>query len=121
MITHDLSVVDYLCQRVAVMYLGKVVELADTQAVYSEPQHPYTEALLSAIPKPDPRERSRRARIKSSGEIPDPSNPPSGCSFHTRCAYAKDVCKVEVPPLREVKPGHFASCHFSEELRLAGA
>jgi peptide/nickel transport system ATP-binding protein len=121
MITHDLSVVDYLCHRVTVMYLGRIVELADTQEVYNDPQHPYTEALLSAIPKPDPRARNRRARIKSSGELPDPSNPPAGCYFHTRCAYAKDVCKVQDPPLRQVKPGHWAACHFSEELTLAGA
>ena len=121
LITHDLSVVDYLCQRVAVMYLGRIVELADTQSVYENPQHPYTEALLSAIPKPDPRERNKRLRIKSSGELPDPSNPPAGCHFHTRCAYAKDICKIEVPPLRQTKPGRLAACHFAEELDLAGA
>lgn len=120
MITHDLSVVDYLCQRVAVMYLGRIVELADTQDVYRDPQHPYTEALLSAIPKPDPRERNHRQRIKSSGELPDPSKPPAGCHFHTRCAYAKDICKTTPPPLRQIKPGRLAACHFSEELELDG-
>lgn len=120
MITHDLSVVDYLCNRVAVMYLGKIVELADTQDVYGDPQHPYTEALLSAIPPPDPRTRNRRLRIKSVGELPDPSNPPSGCSFHSRCAYAEDICKSEGPPLRQVKSGHWAACHFSEGLDLVG-
>ena len=120
MITHDLSVVDYLCHRVAVMYLGKIVELADTQDVYGDPQHPYTEALLSAIPTPDPRARNRRLRIKSVGELPDPSNPPSGCYFHTRCAYAQDVCKSDEPPLRRIKSGHWAACHFSEGLDLVG-
>jgi peptide/nickel transport system ATP-binding protein len=121
LITHDLSVVDYLCDRVAVMYLGRIVELADTQEVYGAPQHPYTETLLSAIPKPDPRQRHARARIKSAGELPDPSDPPSGCPFHTRCAYAQDRCAVEPPPLREVSPGHWSACHFSEALTLAAA
>jgi peptide/nickel transport system ATP-binding protein len=121
LITHDLSVVDYLCDRVAVMYLGRVVELADTQQLYERPKHPYTEALLSAIPKPDPRARDRRERIKSSGELPDPSNPPTGCYFHTRCAYAKDVCAKESPPLRDVGDGRLAACHFAEQLELKGA
>jgi peptide/nickel transport system ATP-binding protein len=121
MITHDLSVVDYICDRVAVMYLGRIVELADTQSVYDDPQHPYTEALLSAIPKPDPRQRLTRERITFSGELPDPSNPPPGCPFHTRCAYARDVCATDKPPLRPVKDGHLAACHFSEELQLAPA
>jgi len=118
MITHDLSVVDYLCQRVAVMYLGRVVELADTQAVYGNPQHPYTEALLSAIPKPDPRLRGSRLRIPARGEMPDAGNAPAGCPFHTRCSYVKDICKVEVPPLRETAPGQWAACHRAEELTL---
>ncbi len=120
LITHDLSVVDYLCNRVAVMYLGRIVELAPTQSAYEDPQHPYTEALLSAIPIPDPRERSRRQRIKSSGELPDPSKQIAGCPFHTRCAYARDVCATEAPLLRPVKSGHWAACHFSEELSLEG-
>jgi len=118
MITHDLSVVDYLCQRVAVMYLGRVVELADTQQVYNNPQHPYTEALLSAIPKPDPRLRNSRPRITARGEMPDASNAPSGCPFHTRCAYVKEVCQTEVPPLRETARGQWAACHRAEELAL---
>jgi len=118
-ITHDLSVVDYLCQRVAVMYLGRIVELGETQSVYESPQHPYTESLLSAIPKPDPRAR-KRLRIRSTGELPDPSKPPSGCHFHTRCAYAKEICMVQTPLLRQTRPGHLAACHFSEELELAG-
>lgn len=118
MITHDLSVVDYLCQRVAVMYLGRVVELAETQEMYNNPHHPYTEALLSAIPKPDPRLRNSRPRITTSGEMPDAGNAPPGCSFHTRCAYATDVCKVDLPPLRETSPGHWTACHRAEELTL---
>jgi peptide/nickel transport system ATP-binding protein len=103
------------------MYLGRIVELADTQSVYDDPQHPYTEALLSAIPKPDPRQRLTRERITFHGELPDPSNPPPGCPFHTRCAYARDVCATDKPPLRPVKDGHLAACHFSEELQLAPA
>jgi peptide/nickel transport system ATP-binding protein len=120
-IAHDLSVVEYLCDRVAVMYVGKLVELADTVELYAQPKHPYTEALLSAVPKPDPRLRGRGRRIILSGEVADPSNPPSGCPFHTRCRYATERCAVEVPPLRDVGGGHLAACHYAEELTLRGA
>ena len=119
-ISHDLSVIEHICDRVAVMYVGKIIELAPTDDLFAHPQHPYTEVLLSAVPVPDPRLRNRRKRIKPQGEVADPINPPSGCYFHPRCRYAQDRCKVEEPPLREITPGHFAACHFSEELRLLG-
>jgi len=119
-VAHDLSVVEYLCNRVAVMYVGKLVELAATQELYQDPQHPYTEALLSAVPKPDPGLRNKGRRIVLQGDVPDPANPPSGCYFHTRCPYAQELCRVETPPLREIKPGHYAACHFSETLSLRG-
>lgn len=119
-ISHDLSVVEHLCDRVAVMYVGKVVEVADTGEIFDNPKHPYTEALLSAVPNPDPRLRDRRQRIVLEGDVPDPANPPSGCLFHTRCPYAEERCKDEEPILREVRPGHHASCHFAEDLDLRG-
>jgi peptide/nickel transport system ATP-binding protein len=119
-ISHDLSVIEYLCERVAVMYVGRLVELAETEALYLTPRHPYTEALLSAVPKADPKVGKQQRRIMLQGDIADPSNPPSGCYFHPRCPYARDRCKVETPALREVAPGHFAACHFSEELPLRG-
>lgn len=117
-ISHDLSVVEYIADRVAVMYVGKLVELADTGSLFGSPKHPYTEALLSAVPKPDPRRRSERIVLE--GDVADPAHPPSGCYFHPRCRYAKDKCKVESPVLREVEPGHSAACHFAEELTLRG-
>lgn len=117
-ISHDLSVVEHISQRVAVMYVGRLVELAVTEALYYTPKHPYTEALMNAVPKPDPRNRSRP--IKLPGEVASPANPPSGCYFHPRCRYVKDICKTELPPLREVEPEHFAACHFAEELKLRG-
>ena len=120
-IAHDLSVVEYLCDRVAVMYVGKLVEVASTAELYARPKHPYTEALLSAVPKPDPRLRSRGRRIILQGEVADPANPPPGCAFHTRCRYATDRCRLQVPPLREVGDGHLAACHYAEELNLRGA
>ena len=119
-ISHDLSVVEHICDRVAVMYVGKVVEVAETGEIFDEPKHPYTEALLSAVPKPDPRLRDRGRRIVLGGDVPDPANPPSGCYFHTRCPYAEDRCKDEEPALREVSQGRYAACHFSEDLDLRG-
>ncbi|MBV8716231.1 MAG: ATP-binding cassette domain-containing protein [Chloroflexi bacterium] len=118
-ISHDLSVVEYIADRVAVMYVGKVVELAGTEALYHRPMHPYTEALMSAVPNPDPTQRSKRVVL--SGEIPDPANPPSGCHFHPRCPYAQARCKTDPPELREVAPGRLAACHFAEQLSLRGA
>lgn len=117
-ISHDLSVVYQISDRVAVMYVGKMVELAKTETLFKHPLHPYTEALLSALPVPNP--RRHRERIVLSGEVANPANPPSGCFFHPRCAYAKDICKHEAPPMREVEPQHFVSCHFAETLSLRG-
>lgn len=117
-ISHDLGVVEYIADRVAVMYVGKLVELASTQELYSDPKHPYTEALLTAVPRPDPRERSQRIILE--GDVPDPSNPPSGCYFHPRCRYAKDRCSQEEPALRDIGQGHIVACHYAEELSLRG-
>ncbi|MGH2558821.1 MAG: ABC transporter ATP-binding protein [Thermomicrobiales bacterium] len=119
-IAHDLSVVEYISDRVAVMYVGKIVELAPTEELYVNPKHPYTEALLSAVPKPDPRLRDKGRRIMLEGDVPDPANPPSGCHFHPRCPYAQAVCKQAEPPLRDVGGGHLAACHFAETLTLRG-
>lgn len=120
-VSHDLSVVRYICNRVIVMYVGKVVEIAQVDRLFQSPQHPYTEALLSAVPIDNPRQRHTKERIRLDGEVADPSNPPSGCYFHPRCRYAQDRCKTETPLLREVQPGQFAACHFAEELTLQGA
>jgi peptide/nickel transport system ATP-binding protein len=120
-IAHDLSVVEYLCDRVAVMYVGKLVEMASTADLYARPRHPYTEALLSAVPKPDPRLRSRDRRIILQGDVADPANPPPGCAFHPRCRYATDRCRTEVPVLRALGGGRSAACHYAEQLELRGA
>jgi oligopeptide/dipeptide ABC transporter ATP-binding protein len=117
-IAHDLSVVEHISDRIAVMYVGKIVEMAETTELLHHPLHPYTEALLSAIPPADPDIPVNRIQLQ--GEVPSPANPPSGCIFHPRCRYAKDICKQEVPPLVESEPGHFASCHFAKELHLRG-
>ena len=117
-VAHDLSVVEHISDRVAVMYVGKLVELAATEELFANPRHPYTEALLSAVPKPDPRIRTEP--IVLPGEVADPANPPSGCYFHPRCRYAKEICAVERPALREVGHEHWAACHFADELQLMG-
>jgi len=110
-VAHDLSVVRQISQRVAVMYLGHIVELASRDVLYSRPQHPYTHALLSAIPLPDPDRQKQREQITLHGDLPSPMNPPAGCVFHTRCFRAEERCKVEIPPLVEVAPGHMLACH----------
>jgi oligopeptide/dipeptide ABC transporter ATP-binding protein len=117
-IAHDLSVVEHISDRIAVMYVGKIVEMADTAEILNQPKHPYTEALLSAIPPADPDMPTNRIQLQ--GEVPSPANPPSGCIFHPRCRYAEAVCSQKEPALVEVEPGHFASCHFAKELHLKG-
>lgn len=117
-ISHDLSVVEHISQRVAIMYIGKVAELAPTKRLYATPKHPYTEALLSAVPKPDP--HNKMQRIILSGEVPNPANPPAGCYFHPRCKYAEEMCKTTVPDLVEVEEEHYSACHFAKTLELNG-
>lgn len=121
-VAHNLAVVEYVSGRVAVMYLGKIIELADTDELFAGPRHPYTEALLAAVPMPDPRYRTEG--VAPAGDVPDPANPPPGCSFHPRCPYAEQVCSEHEPPLVNLahpgQPPHLAACHFSESLRLAG-
>ncbi len=117
-ISHDLSVVEYVADRVAVMYVGQLVEVAKTNALFANPKHPYTEALLSAVPKPDPTLRSKRIVLE--GDIADPANPPSGCYFHPRCRYAQPRCQKEMPALRIVDKEHWIACHRAEELSLRG-
>jgi oligopeptide/dipeptide ABC transporter ATP-binding protein len=117
-VAHDLSVVKHVSDRVAVMYVGRIVEIAATTPLFEAPKHPYTEALMSAVPIPDPRFRAQRILLE--GEVADPANPPSGCYFHPRCRYAVDQCKTERPELEELEPGHFVACHRAHELSLEG-
>ncbi len=109
-ISHDLAVVEHISHRIAVMYLGKVVELADKRTLFSAPRHPYTEALLAAIPVPRPGAERERAILR--GDVPSPVNPPAGCAFHPRCPIAEDICRVETPPLRRLGSGHQVACHL---------
>lgn len=118
-VAHDLSVVAHISDRVAVMYVGKLVEIASTAELFLSPKHPYTEALMSAIPRPDPRPRDKRILLR--GEVASPANPPPGCYFHPRCSYAQELCRTEEPALAEISPGHYAKCHRAGELSLSGA
>ncbi len=117
-ISHDLSVVEYIANRVAVMYVGQLVEVAPTAQLFGAPKHPYTEALLSAVPKTNPKQKSKRIILQ--GDVADPAHPPSGCYFHPRCRYARDCCKTDAPHLRELTAGHAVACHFAETLNLEG-
>jgi oligopeptide transport system ATP-binding protein len=114
MISHNMAVIQHACDRIAVMYLGQIVETAAADEIVIAPCHPYTEALVSAVPVPDPAAQRRRIVLK--GDVPSPIDPPSGCRFHTRCAHARPQCAIEAPALREVRPAHFAACHFAEEI-----
>lgn len=117
-ISHDLSVIEHICDSIAVMYVGNIVELASSDSIMWGPKHPYTEALVSAVPPADPDITPNRIILE--GDVPSPANPPSGCVFHPRCRYAKDRCKQEIPTLQEITPGHYVSCHFAAELTLQG-
>jgi peptide/nickel transport system ATP-binding protein len=117
-VAHDLSVVEHISDRVAVMYLGKVVELASSGELYEDPAHPYTEALLSAVPRTDPDQISQRILLP--GDVPNPADPPPGCKFHPRCRYAQDVCQVEIPEWRDLGDDHWVACHLAGELDLGG-
>lgn len=117
-VAHDLSVVKHISDRVAVMYLGKIVELAETEELFLRPKHPYTEALLSAVPVPDPDYQAERIILQ--GDVPSPVNPPKGCRFHPRCSYAKDICAKETPELADLGGQHYVACHFARELTLRG-
>jgi peptide/nickel transport system ATP-binding protein len=117
-IAHDLAVVEHISDRIAVMYLGRVVELADSDTLYARPLHPYTEALLSAVPSTDPDRVGTKVIL--SGDVPNPANPPTGCHFHPRCRYARDICKQKVPEWRELEPDHWVNCHLAGELVLEG-
>lgn len=117
-VAHDLSIVKHISHRVAVMYVGKIVETAPTAALFEAPLHPYTAALLAAVPVPDPRRRAEMLRLE--GEVANPANPPSGCYFHPRCPFAQEECKLQTPELRELRPNHWVACHRAEELDLPG-
>ena len=117
-IAHDLSVVEHISDRVAVMYVGKIVEQADTEELFINPKHPYTEALLSAVPNPDPDKPLDEITLE--GEVANPADPPSGCYFHPRCRYVQDICKKQPPPLLQVGEAHHSTCHFADELDLKG-
>jgi peptide/nickel transport system ATP-binding protein len=117
-VAHNLSVVKHICDRVAVMYVGKLVEMATTEELYHNPKHPYTAALMAAVPVADPRIKTGNVELK--GEVPSPANPPSGCYFHPRCDYAVDICRTKPPVFREITPGHFVACHRADELKLPG-
>ncbi len=117
-VAHDLSVVKHITDRVAVMYVGKIAETAPTEALFYEPKHPYTAALMSAVPVPDPRVRSKMIPLE--GDVPSPANPPAGCYFHPRCPHAVDICSTETPVLEKISPYHYVSCHRAHELKLAG-
>ena len=113
-VAHDLAMVKYISDRIAVMYLGQIVELASSEDLYDQPQHPYTKALMSAIPIPDPEVEAKKERIILQGELPNPISPPSGCPFRTRCPFAMERCAEEKPAFREVRPGHWAACHLHD-------
>lgn len=115
-ISHDLSVVKFISTRIAVMYLGKIVELVETEKLFSSPRHPYTEALISAVPIPDPQYESQQIILR--GDVPSPMNPPAGCHFHPRCRYAQDICRQEAPPFRILEDDHYVACHLAEVLDL---
>jgi len=119
-VSHDLSVIQHLCDRVAVMYVGQIVETAETDALFSRPRHPYTETLLAALPRPDPRLRKNERATMLRGEVPDPANPTAGCRFHPRCPYVRDDCKDGIPELAAVTPEHHARCRYAAELELRG-
>jgi oligopeptide transport system ATP-binding protein len=114
-ISHDLSMIRHIADRVAVMYLGRIMELAECNRLYTHPQHPYTRALLSAVPVPDPQIEAVRRRVILEGDIPSPANPPPGCPFNTRCPMAQERCVEEVPEWRQIESGHWVACHFAEE------